>query len=338
MKTANPYFTSFENVQSHSSELLDSSIEFAAKNKVLPLFYEGGLKQGIQLPKKVELLMREYEQRRKAQLEAVKLLSNICRKHDIELMFFKTFVPFNYVHDDIDVLLRNRDDLNLLLDALKGKGYCLLKFGTPEVVVRKVSAGTIVDIDIHKWIAIGHLHLFKTENLWRNVTYHVVEDGYKVPILTERYEVVREAAYSLLKDFRISVPGFYIAIGALLNGHLDAVRRISEEENLVLHLELLLDAAYFFACKLFDFEARSQLRYERRNDITPLKLVSGEICRSGRLPYIFPFPIIALGYLSKISLEMRRNRNFGVLLQIAKQPSSKGMNILLNYLKELLVG
>jgi len=240
------------------------------------------------------------------------------------------------VPDDIDILLRYREHLEIVISLVGDKGYKLLKIGTPEVVVRKTWNGTYVDIDIHTSIAAGHLLLLKTENLWRSFTYKVVGDGYKIPVLSDRYEVVREAAYSLLKDFMISVPGFYCGINAIIREDLDAVRRIAEEENLLPHVDLFLEVAHSIANGLFGSEAKP-FPYEKRNiPMIQLKLIRAELRRRLKVPYPYPVFVIVLAYLSKVWCEMHKDRNLEALLQLLKQPSSKGMDVLLNYLRERL--
>jgi len=336
VKVANPYFSFPDDIQRLPEDLLSYAAEFAVKNKVFPLFYEGCRKLGIHLNQKAGVLISEFERRRRAQLEASKLLLEIGEKYGLELLFFKTFRPFNYVPDDIDILLRHRNDLELLVSLLGDKGYKLLKIGSPEVVVRKIWNGMYVDIDIHTSIAAGHLLLLKTENLWRSSTYKAVGDGYKIPVLSEHYEVVREVAYSLLKDFMISVPGFYCAINAVIKESLHAARRIAEEENLLPHVDLFLEVAHSIAYELFGSEAKP-FPYERRNTSTvPLKLIRGDLRRRLRVPYPFPAFVVALAYLSKVRAEIQKDRNLEALLQLLKQPSSKGMDILLNYLRERL--
>ena len=336
-KVANPYFTSIDNIRNLSRDSLESALEFAVRNKIFPLFHEGCERIKIGLSEKADILMSEYEQRRRKQLEAAKLLLDIYEKQSVELLFFKTFKPFNYVPDDIDILLRYRDDLDLLIRLLEDEGYRLLKIGTPELSMRKIGHGTFVDIDIHTSIAAGHLPLLRTENLWRNCVYKAIDGGYEIPVLSERYEVVREAAYSLLKDFTVSIPGLYLAINAIMKENLDEVRRIAEEENLLLHANLFLDVAHLLVSNLFGSEVKSQFHYETRNaSELPLKLVRADLHRRLRVPYPYPLSVIALAYLSRVRSEMYRDRNLNALIQLIKQPSSKGIGILLDYVRERL--
>jgi hypothetical protein len=340
VKVANPYFVPADDFSNITDEFLRSSINFAVKNKVFPLFYEGCLKLGISVPKEAELLMNGYEKRRRMQMDAVNLLLDISDELNIELLFFKTFKPFIYIPDDIDVLLRNKNDLKFLISKLKEKGYFILKIGTPEVVLRKIEEnGVYVDLDIHKRLAVGHLDLFRVENLWQKQALEMfkLDDGRMVAKLSEDYEVVREAAYSLLKDFNLSIPGLYLAIHALMKRDLEVIERIAAKENLLLPLYLYLDTAFFITRKMFNSETILHLRFNRPfTSMLPLRITRSQLYRRVKVPYQYPVPLITLAYLSKAWLEISRNRNLRVISQILRQPSSKGIGILLDYFREFL--
>ncbi len=338
VQVANPFFPLPDNAGTPlSSRTLESAVGFAVKNKVFPLFYEGCTKQRIQLPKQACSLMEGYMRRRRAQFEAAELLLDISEKHNIELLFFKTFRSFNYVPDDVDVLLRRRTDLELLINLLKKEGYGLLKIGTPEVVVRKIWNGTYVDIDIHKSIGAGHLRLLKTDKLWQDLAYVLVGEGYEVPTLSACYEVVREAAYSLLKDFMIPISGFYCAIDAIMEQDMEAVRRIAKDENLLPHVDLFIEVAREIAYQLFGFEADPLIPgrgNEWRMFMVSLPLIRAELRKRLKVPYPYPSLVIALAYFSKAWAQMQHDGDFGTLLQLLRQPSSKGIDGLLAYLRE----
>ena len=339
-KVANPYFPIDEDFSNLSDEFLVSSLQFAVKNKVFPLFYDGCLRLGIRLPKEAEVLAHSYEKKRRMQLEAVNLLLDLSDKLGIELMFFKTFKPFKYIPDDVDVLLRNENDLKPLIAKLKENGYFILKVGTPEIVLRKVGEGSYVDIDIHTRLAVGHFDLFQVESLWRKRAYEKfkLDNGRVALKLSEDYEVVREAAYSLLKDFNLSISGLYLGINALMHRRLADLEKVASEENFLQHLHLYLYTTYYVACRLFGSKARSQLQYRFKEDGLPitflLRLLNAQLRKSLRLPYPFPIPVIAWAYTVKVKAELSRNKNLKALLQLMKQPSSKGVGILLDYIRE----
>ena len=333
VKVGNPYFPVLDTLES-SENLLNSAIKYAVAKKAFPLFYEGCLKNQLQLPREADVLMGYYRRHRAKQIEAAKLLMDIHDKFGVDLMFFKTFRPFDYIPDDVDVLLYDEKSLNLLVNELKNEGYFILKVGTPEIVLRKVEKGNYVDLDIHKRLAVGSLDLFEVKSLWRKHSYEIIElgDGYEAPKLSEDYEVVREAAYSLLKDFNLSISGLYLGINAMMNRNLAVIEKIAVEENFPMHLHLYLDIVYYLACKLFGIEAKIKLRYENKD--APAALM--KLCRNIRVPYPYPITAITWAYTSKVWLEIRRNKNLEILPKLIKQPSSKGVGLIMDYLKEYL--
>jgi hypothetical protein len=199
------------------------------------------------------------------------------------------------------------------------------------VVLRKVEKGTYIDLDIHRRLAVGSLDLFEVESLWRNHAYELVElgDGYKALKLSEDYEVVREAAYSLLKDFSVSIAGLYIGINAMMNRNLAVIEKIAFEENFSMHLHLYLNLVYCITCELFGSEAKLLLRYKQED--APITM---NLCRNLRVPYPYPIVAIIWAYASKALLEINRNRKVGVIPQIMRQPASKGIGVLLDYVRE----
>jgi len=337
-KVANPYFSPhIGNLSDISDDFLKSSIKFAVKNKVFSLFYDGCSKLRIHLPREAELLKDVYEKRKRVQMEAISLLLSISEELDIEIMFFKTFKPFRYIPDDIDILLRNEKDFKPLINRLRKEGYFILKVGTPEVVLRKIEEDSYVDIDIHKRLAVGHLDLFRVENLWQkhaNETFKL-DNGRVALKLSEDYEIVREAAYSLLKDFHLSIPGLYLGINAIMNQRLANIEKIAAKWNLLSHLYLYLYSVHYITHKLFKHdESKTQLLFQKKDLPTiPFKLVDKQLRKRLKLPYRYPILVIIWAYTVKVRAETSQNRNIAALSQLMKQPSSKGVGILLEYVR-----
>lgn len=325
---SNPFFSVPEKYQYIPESEKEKAVEFALRNKALPMFYEGCKKLGINLPPSAEDLNATYIRRKQARLEAAQLLARIQKQHGIKLMFFKTFKPFNYIPDDVDILV-NEDSLSGLVELLKPENYFILKIGTPEVTLRKVGNGTYVDLDVHKHLAVGYLDLFDVEKLWRKHAYEtVIIGGYPALKLSEDYEVVREAAYSQLKDLHISISGLYLGINALKNRDLKKIEEIADQENFSLHLNLYLYLVYRIACKLFGKEAQETLHYQPKLQTTRLM----KFCKNLQAPYKYPIPIITTAYLARAYMEIDKNKNLAVVPQIIKQPTSKGVSVLLNYI------
>lgn len=323
----NPFFPT--RLEPSSADMVNSAIKYAVDHKVFPLFYDGCSKNQIYLPSEAHVRIEYYLKHRKMQIEASKAFIDICEKLDFDFMFFKTFRPFNYIPDDVDVLLSDNVNLKLLVNELKKEGYFILKVGTPEIVLRKVDGGNYVDLDVHKRLAVGSLDIFNVKSLWEKKAYEVIKlgDGYQAIKLSEDYEVVREAAYSLLKDFHLSIAGFYLGIDAMINRDLPVIKKIAIEENFSMHLSLYLDLVYSLTCELFEAEGKPLLQYKRDETLI------SSLCKNLRVPYPYPVSVIVWAYLSKAVLEINRKGNVNVIPQIMKQPASKGINILLEYVR-----
>ncbi len=332
LKVANPYFIQEEKLQQPTENQSRALIKCAVKKKVFPMFYDGCLQNNISLPKEADALMTSFALRKQKQIESAKLLVDIQEKSKIGLLFFKTFRPFKYIPDDIDILVQNEKDYNILINAIQKEGYLSLKIGTPEVSFRKLEDGTYVDLDVHKRLAVGSLELFNVEQLWQNQAFEEFElsAGYKALKLSEDYEVVREAAYSLLKDFNLSIAGFYLGLNALLNRNLEVIEEISVKNNFVFHLNLYLALVYTLAVKFYGAEAKERLKsYLPENSASLLPL-----CRNLKVPYPYPFTVITWAYLSKAIGEISHSRNVQVIPQIMKQPASKGISVILDTVRE----
>ena len=315
-----------------SGSLLEA-VRFAGKNKIFPLFYQGCRKLHIQLPDEAEKRHAEYEKRRAAHNETIEYLVEASARTGIDLIFIKTFKPFDYVPDDIDLLLRNTDDLKGLQGLLKSKGFQLLKIGTPEVTMRRIYPGTYVDIDIHTSLAVGHLVLFDLEKVWRTRTYRTLETGLEVPVLPEYFEMVRESAYSLLKDFKISIPALYSAIHMFLTSEVQKGWKLAEEEGFCFHVYLFLEATRILAGRLFGLSGRQREVGDGLLVKQASRLVVADLNKSCRVPYAYPMLVIALAYFARVVSETQRRGNLEAWLQLIKQPSSKGIDILTDYVK-----
>lgn len=333
VKISNPYFSDYP-VSQISENQMKSAINFAVKKKIFPLFYEGCLKKQIKLPKEAETSYSYFRLHQAKQVEAAKLLCKIQDDEKLDLIFFKTFRPFNYIPDDVDILLRDEGRLDILMARLTAEKYFLHNVGTPEIGLRKIEKDAYVDLDIHKRLAVGSLVLFEAENLWQNNAFEQVHLSSDCSVfkLSEDYEVVREAAYSLLKDFHLSIAGFYLGLNALLNRNLKVIQKIAVKNNFHFHLQIYLSVVYSLAVEYFKEEAIERLKfsYSASSDfLLPL-------CRNLKMPYHYPFPVIVWAYLYKASLEINRNKNLTVIPQIMKQPASKGIKVLIDTIRERL--
>jgi hypothetical protein len=315
-----------------SEDYLQKAIRFSAKNKVFPLFYKGCQNLNIRLPEEAEKRYNEYEKRSKAQKETVKYLLGGCDRANIDVLFIKTFKPFKYIPDDIDVLLRRPSDLACFRKLLEERGFSLLKVGTPEVTMRKLYPGTFVDVDVHTSMSIGHVVLFDVEDVWRRSIYTTVEDGLEVPMLPDHFEIVRESAYSLLKDFKITIPALYSAEHAFLNNEIPDIWKVAEDEHFGFDTYLFLSTAHKLA-RIFLEENHKFGLDSPKEKFTKLalNLIELDLNKQQRAPYSYPALVIALAYFVRTLTKIRTEQSLEPLAQLLKQPSSKGIDILIEY-------
>ncbi len=335
VRVANPYWVDDSLKELTINEnFLNTCVSFAVKNKIYPLFYEGCYRHSIPISKGMRMLAESYEKKRKMQFEEIKMLLELSRSYNLEVVFFKTFKPFNYIPDDVDILLLNDEDYRILTSELRKRGYFLLNRGTNEVIFRKIGKGAYVDLDIHRKPAVGHLDILNVKNLRQNNAIEIVKfaDGYELLKFSEVYEVVREAAYSLLKDFNLSIPGFYLALNAIMKYSLNNIRDLAEKENVRLSLDLYLGVAYGLASNLFCSGDKWQSQNIRIGEGVISELLL-KICKRRQLtlPYYYPVLAIAGAYLHKVGFEVLNNKNLKAIFQLIMQPSSKGIGILLDY-------
>jgi hypothetical protein len=282
--------------------------------------------------------MQERWSRQREQLNEIRSVAALCKKIGVEICFFKTFRPFTYIPDDVDIILRNPLAQNILVQALLQNSYRLRNIGTAEVTIRKILNGTFVDLDIHTAAAAGHLQLLHTDSIWRNVVDKRLKDGSVIPVLNTRYEVVNAAGYALLKDFTVTIPTLYLANYAMLYEDLRLLEDIAEKEGLAVPLKILFGTAARMNMILSrgrkELGGTSELVRSSFYNGFPMSLIDADLQRGLTLPYPFPIMVVAYAYLDKARSELRTH-NTGVLIQLAKQPSSKGLEILMDYVAHL---
>ena len=324
-RIADPFFH-FELDQPIPAGALDKAIDIAAGNRILPLFYWRCKELSVRLPSKAEELMEENLRRQRQQQREVIFLTELCNKMKIEFFFFKTHRPFTYIPDDIDIVLRQPEELGALTKALLENGYHVLKVGTPEVTMRKMIDNTRIDLDIHTTVSVGHLRLMGNDRVWENVTSNRIDD-FAIPALNTRCEIVIAAAYALLKDFTVTIPVLYIATDALLNQNVRELELMAKEEALNVPLQILLNTAGNINAILWPEIEQADSSSNWLID----RIIDADLRRGLSLPYAFPGFVVAYAYLSKARSEIERH-NMGVIGELIRQPSSRGIGILVDYL------
>jgi len=329
-RIANPFLRSELDDQQLAADLLDIAVDIAAKNRILPLFYWRCKGLSIRLPQKAERLMEENLRRQIEQQRQIAFVAELGNKMKIEFFFFKTFRPFTYVPDDIDIVLREPAELRMLTRALIENGYRLLKIGTPEVTMRKIVDDTRIDLDIHTTLSVGHLRLMGNSRVWDSVTSKRLEDGYSVRILNRQCEAIITAGYALLKDFTVTIPVLYLATDVLLNQDIARLESMAEADGLNVPLQILLSTAKSINQILWPEVQQADIS----SNWFIKKIIDADLRSGLSIPYAFPGFAVAYAYLAKARSELDRH-NIGVLGQLIRQPSSKGIGILADYLRLL---
>jgi len=310
-------------------------LEFAKRNKMLLSFAGACRELGVKLPPAVERLEQELRDRRQAQLEAISELLDLSARLGVDVLFFKTFRGFDYTPDDVDVLIRQPSRLHELQDALCRRGYRVYKVGTPEIVLRRGGGRAYVDLDIHLSLSVGFLHLLETERLWRDLCFLSTDSELRVPVLGPGAEAMREAAYSLLKDMSLSVPGFLQ--GLLLDSDtMHEASLLAKNANLdaaytLFGLSLALVAREFgigtkvFQSLLFRPSIPPRIRNGLVRDFSLWRC----------LPYRYPFRAVAYAYAAKIGRDLAQGQ-IDSLAQSLRNPFAKGTGLALDYLSDRL--
>ena len=285
----------------------------------------------------LEKSFRKYRNRWASRLRIIGDLIELSEKYDLQLIIFKTLKPFSYDPDDVDILVFNDQDMDILVRELKKGGFILLKKGTPEITFRKIYPNTYVDLDVHTELSIGYLNLFD-KNLIRRETIHKLVDvngeTIKVPTLSDRLEIVREAAYTLLKDFSLSPSSFYLGIYALKNMSFNTLESLAKNVALTSILKSYLTSVYAATINIFGNQYIGDMPFKQvDNYVNIMRLKPPHV-----IPYMYHPLHIVLAYSMKVAESIVNSRKFDVVWQVLRQPSAKGVGIIIQYLENFITG
>jgi len=171
-------------------------IYFAKVNKVL--FLLGHYDDRIRKTSEWIVIDKRCREQLKTIIEVVEL----AEKLGIEILIVKTLKPFRYAPDDIDILVIEENNLCMLLDSLRKRGYILHKKGTPEVTLRKIVNGIIIDLDVHTKMGAGSYEYIDKHYLWKRRIYKNVSDR-KITTPNEVDELLITAAHAVMKELMI---------------------------------------------------------------------------------------------------------------------------------------
>jgi len=276
-------------------------IEYMRVNKVL---YQIGLydERVRKTSAWLRLRRRSYEH-----VRAIVELSELVQELGLKVLVVKTIKPFNYVPDDIDVLVIDDDALQVLVKALIERGYFVRKRGTPEITLRRIVGDTYVDLDIHCTMGAGPYTYIDKYYLWRRRTCRRLY-GVKVATPNDVDELIITAAHAVLKEFKVILADVFhiLAVNQQL---VNTARTTARYIGLSKPLEFLVDLVTKTLMNAFTRENGVEITY----------------------PFKVPLTTVLDAYIENLKYRMRR-QGIKPLKEIVKAPSSKGIKILLEYL------
>jgi len=282
-------------------------IEYARENKVL---YVLGLYDDR--VRKTEAWM-ELKRRHIAQKESIIEVMELAEKLGIRVLVVKTLKLFNYVPDDVDLLVIDDENLQLFVDELLERGYFLRKKGTPEVTLRRVTSNTYVDLDIHTKMGAGPYEYIDKHYLWQRRVYIKLDYG-DIAAPNDIDELLITAAHAVLKEFKVTLADIIhvLSLPSLNKKAIHEATLQAKGIGLSKPLKYLLRLAYQTALP--------SLKERKQHDIN-----------TSEFPCKVPMPIIVSAYLENLRYRLRAHR-LRPVKELTMIPSSKGIRALLRYI------
>jgi len=282
------------------NEIPRSLIEFAKRNKMLYLL--GLYDERIRLTEN----WNELDCRRKEQAKAITEVAEIAEKLSIPLLIVKTFKPFVYVPDDIDILILEERSVRSLVYALFERGYLIRKRGTPEITLRKVNKNTFVDLDIHTKLASGPYEYIDKYYLWRRRRHVRIRD---VLVFTpnEVDELLITAAHAVMKELSITMAD----VLHILSINKTRLIAASDQSKMI-----GLSTALIYILNLARRVIQALSKQHMHNIVFPAKV---------------PLFIVAQAYRENLMYRYKAHA-IRPLREMLSMPSSKGIGILLRYI------
>ncbi len=274
-------------------------IDYAKSNKILYLL--GLYDKRIQNYQE----WQELRRRRKEQKKALVDVAYIAEKLGLEIMIVKTIKAFEYVPDDIDILIMDCRDMNYFIDELLKMGYFIRKKGTPEITLRKVTNNTFVDLDIHTKMAAGPYEYIDKHYLWKRRNRKKI-DNVEVMVPNEIDELLITVAHAIMKELLVLLAD----VLQVLYQNNQILRNAKEQSK-----DVGISTAFNYMLKI-------------ASKIVTLYLDKG--AESIEFPLKVPVPIILGTYMENLSLRMKQ-QGLKPLKELINVPSSKGIGILLRY-------
>ncbi len=298
--------------------------EIATKNKIFLCFYERSAGLHMKMSRETHLLADQIILRKTAQLVAIKETAALADSLGTEFIVVKTFKPFNYVGDDIDILLHNKRDIEILKKQLQTHGFFVRKQGTPETTLRKFIMNSPVDLDIHDKLAAGQVEYIDSQQLWQNSAKKSI-DGVELLIPSPEYEMLITIAHSLIKESRMTLADLYHYVIALQTFGPSVLFELASRNGLTGSLRVFNYVAHTF----LDGFAKGQLKHAYGELSSAVR--SRILHSNSRMPYAYPPEALIYAHLGNFKHQLGR-KGFHAIADYVRLPSSKGIALVFDYL------
>ena len=313
--------TAFTNV---SSEVEKLATEIATKNKIFLCFYERSRALRVNMSPETHLFADQLVLRKAAQRVAVKETAAAADSLGTEFIAVKTFKPFNYVGDDVDILMHNKRDIEILKKQLQTRGFFVRKQGTSETTLRKFVMDSPVDLDIHDKLAAGQVEYIDSQQLWENSVKKSI-DGVELFTPSAEYEILITIAHSLIKESRMTLADLYHYLIALKTLGPSVLSELASCNGLTNSLRIFNYVARTF----LDGFAKGQL-IEADGGLS--RAIRSRILNSNsRMPYAYPPEALVYAHIGNFKHQLVR-KGFHAIADYIRLPSSKGIALMFDYL------
>lgn len=203
--------------------------EYSVKNR-MALHYLGALKRNGSLEK----LTNEYNQLMvdyKETIAAVKRISSILKKADINHAVFKTIRPYISTTVDIDVIIfGNQDHYCRALSAVHNSRYASFPSGPMSTTF--LDPVMRIGVDLYKEIAVSRLVYLDKSKLENYIVKKELSDTSRFQTLSCEADLLAIVAHSIIKENMYTLSEFFTYIYYLNELNIDRFIELCSETNL----------------------------------------------------------------------------------------------------------
>ena len=305
-------------LKKYLSHISANTVKFLKENKIL---YEIGFKEP-RIKRNNEWWKDHI--RRTEQLKAIKEVTLLSEKLGIDILIVKTFKPFNYAPDDIDVLLIDSNALEDLINIMTNEyDYFVRKVGTPEVTLRRIVNNTFVDVDIHTKMGAGPYEYIDKHYLWKR-RKKLNFDKFSINIPNPIDELIITAAHSVMKELQVLLADLLHLVNFTKHYNVKNAIRTAKKLGLTIPLYILITLVE----KITKSETIKERPYKKKNP-------NRDFIRILSNPKTFPCKVhpLLIGLAYKENIKHRiRNHGIKAIKELSRIASSKGTGILMRYI------